>query len=527
MQPDADDANLPLRDAWAQRVGRSRDKRFLWTEGGVLTFGAAHDQIARIAHGLTDLGIVQGDIVAVAMANRADDLLLHLALQWVGAVTMPVQAAATFEELAFQLNHSQTRFLFAETALLDRLRPRLGELPGLTQLIATDGGPEASGPTLASLRLAEPLPYRTLAGYSDLSPSALLYTSGSSGRPKGVLVPAGATLSVGEGVRVILSVEARDVVFLPTPLAHAVGLLTALGTCIRCGCALAMVDRFSPSQFWRQADASGATVCCLFPTHLNLLLEATPEPRSTSLRAIYTHAFNAEFVRRFDVDLHMCWGMTETGAMQTMSEGLRTEPAAGYIGKAMAGVEVGCVGADNQPVPAGAVGELRLNHRHVMIGYHRDPESTAKVKHGDWISSGDLGRVDYEGRAYFEGRAKNVIKRSGENISAEEVENVLLQVPGVRECLVFGTPDPLRAEEVVACLRIDTNARLDAAGLLAQAGERLSRFKLPRFVSISQAPLPKLPNGKLDRQTIVSSFSRDTVWDRERGAGALRIERPS
>jgi crotonobetaine/carnitine-CoA ligase len=507
--------NLPLREAWRRRVESSGGRPFLWTEGVELDFRAAHEEVSRIAQGLHDAGVGVGNIVAVGMTNRVEDVLLHLALQWIGAVTMPLLTTATFEELAYQLNHSQCRLVFADAALRETLRPRINELVHIEHVIASDSPQLPGEPTLATLRASSPMPHPELPAYDDSSPFALLYTSGSSGRPKGVLLPAGAPSSVARGIVDRIGVDDRDTLFVPTPLAHAVGLVTMLGTAVHCGCRLAIVDRFRPSRFWAQIDSSGGSVCCLFPAHCNLLLTADSATRESSLRAVFTHTFNAEFVRRFNVDLHMCWGMTETGALMTMSGALRGDVTPGYIGEAMPDTEVACFDTSNRRLPAGETGELRLLHRHVMIGYYRDPAATDLVMHDGWIGSGDLGRIDAQGHAFFDGRAKNVIKRSGETISAEEVESVLLALDPVRECLVFGTPDAMRSEEVVACLYLDPDRAFQPEALLAAAAERLSKFKLPRFLVSNSTPLPKLDNGKFDRRSILSSFDRSRAWDRD------------
>jgi carnitine-CoA ligase len=506
---------LPLREVWRRRVVASGDQPFLWTENRELSFSAVHAEVVRFARGFDELGIAAGNVVAIGMSNRPEDILLHLSLQWIGAVTMPLLANATFDELAFQLNHSKTRYLFVDEGLYEKLRTRLQELIHVEYLILIDGPATPGQTTLASLRSSPPMPFPVLADYDDLSPFALLYTSGSSGRPKGVLLPAGAPSSVARGLEDRIAVDGQDILFVPTPLAHAVGLVTMLGTAVHCGCRIAIVDRFSPSRFWAQVDASSASVCCLFPTHCNLLLAATPGIRKSSLRAVFTHTYSAEFVRQYDVDLHMCWGMTETGAVMTMSGPLRTGAPAGYVGEAMPDAEAACFAGSGVRLAPGEAGELRLTHRHVMLEYYQDVDATQAIMHDGWIGSGDLGRVDATGRAFFDGRAKNVIKRSGENISAEEVEAVLLSLPSVRECLVFGTPDAMRSEEVVASVYLDPSSPFDPVALLAAAAKRLSKFKLPRFLVNNPAPLPKLDNGKLNRRLILAVFDRSDAWDRD------------
>jgi crotonobetaine/carnitine-CoA ligase len=490
---------------------------FLWTEQRCWTFGEAGTEVERVATYLEGQGICRGEIVAIAAENRPEVIFCHLALQRLGAITMPVLASATPDEMRFQLEHSEVRFVIVDPSA----RPAISAAVSTTARAVTILAIEGSHRNSASSALTT---FPHLAGYDDLAPSALLYTSGSSGRPKGVLLPAGAPSSVARGLVSRIGVTAQDTIFLPTPLSHAVGLVTVIGTAVHCGCRLALVDRFSPSRFWKQVTDSGATVTCLFPTHLNFLL-STPTPQQAHpLRAVFTHAFNQAFVDRFGVDLHMCWGMTETGALMTMSGPLRLCPPAGYIGEPMPHVQVACFSTTDERLEVNMEGELRLTHRHVMLEYYNDPEATRATRVSGWIRSGDLGRVDPTGRVYFIGRLKNVIKRSGENISAEEIESVLLEMPEIDECLVFGIPDALRSEEVVAILHAREPGQLDPQAVLRWATQRLSRHKLPRYFLTSPTPLLKLDNGKIDRRRVVATFDVQQAWDRDEHARSTPFE---
>jgi crotonobetaine/carnitine-CoA ligase len=185
----------------------------------------------------------------------------------------------------------------------------------------------------------------------------------------------------------------------------------------------------------------------------------------------------------------------------------------------MAGVEIGVFDEDFRRLGPEEVGEIALRHDQVMLGYLDDPEATAATLVDGWVRSGDYGEVDAEGRLFFRGRLKNMIKRSGENVSPEEVENVLVEHPDVVECLVFGVPDPIRTEEVAAVVVTRTDVAPEA--VLEFAGERLSRLKLPRYVVVDREPLARLGNGKIDRPGIKRGFDAAGAWDRQ-STGAAR-----
>jgi acyl-CoA synthetase (AMP-forming)/AMP-acid ligase II len=182
----------------------------------------------------------------------------------------------------------------------------------------------------------------------------------------------------------------------------------------------------------------------------------------------------------------------------------------------MKSVQAGIFDDRLRPVPAGVTGEICLRHRHVMLGYLRDPEATAQTLMHGWVRSGDLGTIDEAGRLFFVGRLKNVIKRSGENISDEEVEEALEAHPDVIECTVFAVPDPIRTEEVAAAVvrRPGTRAELDE--LRTACAERLVRWKLPRYIIVRDEPLPRLPNGKLDRVALRDSLDLTGAFDAQR-----------
>lgn len=364
----------------------------------------------------------------------------------------------------------------------------------------------------------DPLPAVELPGHGPRSPSAILYTSGSSGTPKGVVIPAGALPTVGAGYAGCFGITERDNYFLPLPLAHAVGALTPQGIALHAGCRLTVVDRFSPSRFWTDVEASRATCSILFPAQLNLLLElAAGQPAASSLRLVMTHVWSSRFRDRFGVDIGVCWGMTETGAHSTGSLAhAHTEHREGYVGRPMLGVEIAVLGSGRTPLGSGETGEIALRHPHVMLEYLKDPEQTTRTLVDGWILSGDLGTIGEDGGLYYAGRSKNMIKRSGENISPEEIEGAIARYPAVVEALVFGVADPIRTEEIAAVIVVRPGAATEADDIIGHLRDHLARWKLPRYVALGEAALPRLANGKIDRMSVISSLDTATCWDRER-----------
>lgn len=516
------------RELWRRRVEASPDDPFLHSEGRGWSYGEFDQEARRLAAGLAEIaGVERGDLVLVGMGNRHEALLSQLAITELGAVFVPLLPGLSFEELAYPVNHSGARVLLADPESAGPLLPRFGELENLKRIFVTADVEAAEGVAatpLAELTAAEPVPPRELNGYDDRSLAAVLYTSGSTGRPKGVMMPAGCFPSVGEAFSLRFGVDGSDVFLLAASVAHAVGSVTALSMTLFNGGQLHVVDRFSPSRFWDDVAAHGATYGVLFPAHLNLLLETelgAPAPGGHSFRLVIAHAHDQRFVDRFGTELATVWGMTETGALCVGSEaGYDGGLGSNYVGTPMKGVEIGVFDDLMQMAPSGERGEIALRHRHVMLGYLKDPEATARTLVDGWVRSGDLGVLDDEGRLFFVGRIKNVIKRSGENVSAEEVEEVIAAQPGVVETTVFGVPDRLRTEEVCAVVVRAAESELDATELRRGCAEKLIRWKLPRYVVLRDEPLPRLANGKLDRVTLRKALDLVGAWDAEAAPSA-------
>jgi len=523
MQPPGE---LTNRELWRWRVEHTPDRAWLWHGGQTSTYAEFDDGVRRLAAGLRELGVGPGTRVLTGMTNRPETVQAQLALGHLGAVCVLLVAEMAFDELAFRIEHSEASVLIADDPVASVIAARRDEVPTIERLITLGDTSADHGPASArfeDLAAAPPMEHAPLESDDLQALSHIVYTSGSTGRPKGVMLKAGSMYWCGLGYSDLYAFGADDVYFQPLTFGHSLGAIAALGIPMVTGGGLAIVERFRPTRFWDWVRESGATISVLFNAHLNLLLETddgSVKKGSTPLRFVVTHADTPAFRDRFGVELGTIWGMSETLGCVGSDPGYRGELGPGYVGHSFVGGEVGIFSESFERLGAYEYGELCYRHPQAMLGYLKDPDATAATLRDGWVRSGDRGYVDHSGRAFFAGRFKAMIKRSGENISSEEVEAALLEHPDVAECAVVAVPDRLRTEEVGAVVVRRAGAAADPVALREVSGERLVRWKLPRYVLVLDEPLPRLANGKIDRVTAAALIDPATTWDAEREGAA-------
>jgi len=513
-------------ELWRWRVDQTPDRRWLWYAGHAWSFAEFDLEVRRLAAGLQALGVAPGMSVLVGMTNCPEAVQVHLALLELGAVGVPLVPGMPFSELAHPIGHSEAQLMIANDPIASLVLDHRRECPAIDCLVLVGDLDASSGDGLVSfadLLTVPPIEHRPLPSQDDQSLSLIIYTSGSTGKPKGVMLKAGSFYASGLGYSDRYGLHGEDTYFLSTSLAHSLGAAAGLGIGIVTGGGVALAERFRPSMFWQQVHDSGATVAILFATHLNLLLatdDGQPGAGDSSLRLVVSHADHPRFRSRFGVDMGTVWGMTETLVCAGSDPGYAGELGPGYIGYPWPGAEVAIFDESFQRVGPGVYGELCLRHPQAMIGYLKDPEATAATLIDGWVRSGDRAISDHSGRVYFAGRYKSMIKRSGENVSAEEVEGALVEDPLVAECVVFGVPDELRSEEVAVVVVRQSGVELEPDALWDSCATRLVRWKLPRYIIVVDEPLPRLPTGKFDRVRIAGSVDLKRAWDAERDRAA-------
>jgi carnitine-CoA ligase len=509
-----------VKPFWNDAVERYSNQVFLKFNNDQYTYKEFDKITNQLANGLLDLGCKQGDKVALLFRNSPTYLQCFLAINKIGAIVVPLIGGLTPEEIKYVLNHSESYYLITDHSNYQNVRDVRGELNDLKKivLVGDKNHSEYSFELLLTNNIEEP----TGIFIKPEDPMAIMYTSGSTGKPKGVVLPNSSFSSCGIGFSRRLNYEKTDTIFCTIPLFHAAGTHMSIAAAIACGAAVSLVEKFSASTFWTTVDHHQVTKALLLPTMLSILMSLPPKEndRNHSLNLVISHIRPKEFMERFNVNICTTWNLTEIGAMGTITTPnyQRFEPK--LIGLPFPeNAQVKVVDEYGNEVEPNKIGELLFRHPDIMKEYYKNEAATQLTLVNGWVQTGDLGRMDNEGRVYFEGRIKNVIKRSGENISGEEVEFTIMSHPAVEECVVFSVSDPIRTEEAASVVVISKHSKISAQVIFEWCKRELSDWKIPRYLELIHEPLPKLPNGKIDRVRMkfnpANSIDRTKLYGQE------------
>lgn len=462
---------------------------FLQFERETLTYGAFSQRVARLARGLLAREIAAGDRVGVMSANSANTVLLFFALARIGAIMVPVNPEFGAREAGYILQHAGVRAVAASEAALAAARESVDTLTSRPWVFVLD---EA----IADLeRDGGDLPPEPASEATCL----ILYTSGTTGFPKGVMHSQRSFVLAGEGFVARLWLQPEDCLLCVLPLFHINALFYSLAGALAAGARLALAPKFSASAFWRTASETGATQVNIIAAIGNILAR---RPRSEfdprhRLRVVYGAPVSPELERVFREDFGVRdvlegYGMTEIpGAANNPFDG---ERRANSLGKAavhpdpeMNFAELRIAGEDGAPLPDGQVGEIQVRTPILMQGYYRDPAQTAAAIEDGWFKTGDLAWRDADGYFYFVARKKDLIRRRGENISGAEIDRVLGEHPAVFLCAAIAVPSELGEDEILVAIVKKPGAEVSAREIAAWCRSQLAAIKVPRYVAFVES----------------------------------------
>jgi fatty-acyl-CoA synthase len=479
-----------------------------------LGYAELHERIQRCAAVLAAAGTTRGDRVALVLGNRTPYLEVVFAAAQLGAIAVPVNARLTAHEIRHVFDDCTPKALVTdvEHRIAVDATCELAESPPRFQLTC-GGAPDAYEEALAGIT-----PLTAIEPVSPDDAMILMYTSGTTGRPKGALLPARKTLFNCLNAERFFGLTPQDRVLVMLPLFHSFGLAILAIPALHAGARVILQPRFDPDAVWRAVDAERISFFGGVPTMFRRLLDALASARDggcdlASLRFLFTagSAVPVELIRDFErrgLVLKQGYGQTETSILCCLDarDALRK---AGSVGRPVHHAELRVVRhaeidgdpATWQDVAVGETGEIVVRGPITMLGYWQRPEESAATLRGDWLRTHDLATLDAEGFLTLVGRRGDMYISGGENVYPAEVEAVYEEHPAIREIAVVGVPDERWGEAGRAYVVSAEGAPLDGEALLGWGRERLASFKLPReFVAVAR--LPRTVTGKVQKHRL-------------------------
>jgi carnitine-CoA ligase len=525
---------MNIRELIETQSKKNPGKVFLYFGEQEITYEAFDHNINKAANMFLDLGIRKGDRVCFLLPNCPEFLYGWLGLAKIGAILVPINTNYKTEETRYIINHSEANTILVHSSLKKVIESIRSETPSLRNffLLGVDTGTGSYSSFDEAVRNASSNLRPTEVSEEDLC--EIMYTSGTTGPSKGVMMTHKYWIINGYGYSHPMDVNPQDRLFTCLPFFHAnvqgystMGALTA-------GASLIVVERFSAAKFWDQIRQYKATVFNFIGAMLTILSKqaGSERDRDHHVRAAYgSPALDVKFQdymeKRFGIPFISGYGLTECGLCtiqplyglrKAKSMGLPKQiPGAGFVN------EIKIADDHEREVPRGTIGEIVIKNPAVMKGYYKDPELTAKVIRDGWLHTGDQAWMDEDGYFYFADRKRDVIRRRGENISSMEVENVINVHPKVLESAVIGVPSELYDDEVKAYIIPKPDETIDPLEIITWCKERLAYFKVPRFVEF-RTEFPRTPTLRVQKYKLKEEkedFTKD-CFDLEKTDFKLR-----
>lgn len=495
-----------LKELLRERVEEQPNNLLLLAENRSLTYAEFQREVNRVANSFLRLGVERGDRIALLLPNCPEFLLTVFAAAEIGAVFVPINTAFTAEEAGYVLDHSESSSLVTAESFLPLVASIRERCPQLRRVITLQGGKEPGCISWDEF----------LFSSSDSAPAvavrpgeiaSITYTSGTTDRPKGVMLTQYAYLFAPQKRAEALGWSDKDRAIVVLPLFHVNALCHTAIALISVGGSILLRGKFSASHFWDDVRAYEATTASLMRTIPQILLSLPEKPDDwkNPLRlvvALLSPEHHIRFEERFNLTVVPTYSLTED-MLSVVGPLDRSRRKLGSCGLPVAPAlhKLRILNENGRECATGQLGEIVKQSPTVMKGYYKNPAATSEALQGGWLHTGDLGYLDEDGFLYFVDRKKDMVKRGDENISSEEVERVLNSHPLIAESAVIGVSDPIRQEEVKAFVVLKSPATLEAlppGEIWNFCKERLAPFKIPRYLEY-RGSLPKTPSSKIQK----------------------------
>jgi carnitine-CoA ligase len=501
------------------RSSATPDSPFVTFMGETLSFSQMLERAHASADALAAAGLGRGDRLALMLPNCLEFLDLWFGAALLGAVLVPINTALQGDGLRYLFEHSGAKLVVVDAPLTDVAQAALSGGSSSARMLIRD--PAREGDEILATMLAGAHPPATLAAAAPEDLASILYTSGTTGLPKGVMNCHNAYAAAGlEFAAETVRIRSDDVLYTTLPLFHInAQTLTVMGSIVS-GRPMVLAPRFSASGLFDDARAHGATVFNYIGAMLTMLYKQPPraDDGENPIRLTVGGAAPKElwpaFEERFACEILEIYGLTETACfcLSSPPDDIRV----GQIGTPVSWSEVRIEDPDGEPLGPGERGEICIRSKRpavMLMGYYANEQATSEALRGGWFHSGDRGEVDEDGYFTFIDRLKDSIRRRGENISSYEVERAVNEHPAVAESAAIAVPSELGEDEVMIVVVLKGGETLSPEQLIAFCEQRIARFMVPRFVRFV-AELPKTGTERV-RKFMLREAGASDAWDRE------------
>jgi crotonobetaine/carnitine-CoA ligase len=535
--------DIPVADmTWTallqRQARRNEDKTFLVFEGRRYSYGEIERLTAALARGLLRAGVAKGDHVALLIGNCPETLFLNMALGRIGAVTCPINTAAKGDLLAYFLNLCKASTLVIGKEVASRFQEVEQRAPGVERLLVVDiGSAEEQGAapyggrcrTLRYADLESGPQDVALPQVSSSDPQTIMFTSGTTGPSKGVLITNAQSFRFSIGRVEYLGLQADDVVYTCLPLFHGNALNAASVCAFVADASLVLARRFSARAFWDEVRDNGVTQFNLLSSMTNILWGMPPTARDRDHQVrqctmVPVPLFATDFAERFGVQIVSSYSLTDFGQGSFLQPGAPAEKFRS-AGRPRPGVDLAIRDDEGKLLPSGEAGEICLRSDDPSLGgrlYFGAPEANAKAYQDGWFHTGDRGYLDADGYLYFVDRKKDAIRRRGENISSWEVEQVIAGHPDVADVAVYAVASEQSEDEVTASIVCRPGRTIAPEDLVRFCERNMAYFMVPRYIEF-RTDLPRTLTEKVQKPLLRQAAEARLAdfWDREKAGIVL------
>lgn len=470
-----------------------------------IPFVKLRQEVFKLANVFKNQGVTKGDKVGLYLPNSPEYVYGYLACLSLGAVAVPLDYMLKNDELCSCLDHSETKLLLAKPRPDIDLIQIKSQVKSLKTIISTDAGvAETLSLSQLMIQATAKLPEIEI---KDEDPALIMYTSGTTGKPKGILLNYKHLEGSPKAMEHFVDLSDKDIKLCAIPLSHIGGFIY-IQNCIKFGITIVLMDRFSPFEFLENISKYKVTCFHIVPPMYTAMLtvKEIEKYNLSSLRwvVVFGAPSSPDILERFhkycpNAKLLNGWGMTETSPPNTVTP-LDSKNIAS-VGKPSSVCEIKIFDDKEKEVAAGEIGEIVIRGEYIMAGYYKDPQGTKEILKNGWLYTGDLGRFDHEGFLYIVGRKKEMIKVGGQIVYAPEVEAALYKHQEVAEAAVIGMSDKMKGEVVKAFVVLKEGSKMTPEDIRYFAREHLANFKVPAVVELRKE-LPKNRTGKIDKELL-------------------------